>query len=65
MQLNVYVFFHSQVKIYKDSFKLLIKSPVSCSDEFVIKRLIPKEKEKTRQKERKKERKEEVSYSLY
>ena len=52
--------FHSQIKTYKDSYKLLM-SPVSCSDEFFTKCLTSTKK----RKEKKNERKKEVSYSHY
>ena len=35
-----FVFFHSLLNIFKNSYELLITSLVSCSDEFFIKRLI-------------------------
>ena len=39
---NLYIrkIFHSQLKAYKNSYKLLIMNRVSCSDEFFIKHLI-------------------------
>ena len=36
------VLFHSQVKTYKDIYKLLIISQISCNDEFFTKHLILK-----------------------
>ena len=43
-------FFHSQVKTYKSSCKLLTMSRVSCGDELFIKWLISKKKKKERKK---------------
>ena len=36
------ILFHSQVKTYKDIYKLLIISQISCNDQFFIKHLILK-----------------------
>ena len=47
--------FHSQIKTYKDSYKLLM-SRVSCSDEFFTKCLTSTKKRKEKKNERKKER---------
>ena len=38
--------FHSRLNTFKNSYKLLIMSRVSCSDEFFIKRLISSKKKK-------------------
>ena len=38
--------FSFSAKIYKDSYKLLVISRVSCSDEFFVKRLISSKKKK-------------------
>ena len=53
-------FFLSQVKDYKDSYKLLIMSRV-CSDKFFMKCLISK----TKKNEKKEEKNLEVHYSHY
>ena len=42
--------FHSLLNTYKGSYKLLIISRVSCSDEFFIKRLILSQKKKKKRK---------------
>ena len=36
MQLNIYKKIHSQAKTYKNIYKLLIMSRVSCNDEFLL-----------------------------
>ena len=53
--------FPSLLNTCKDSYKLLIISQVSCSDEFFIKRLVSSKKKKKKKERKKKER----SYSPY
>ena len=44
--------FHSQLKTYKNIYELLIMSRASCSDEFIIKWLMPNKKRKKKEKKR-------------
>ena len=60
---KIIIFFHSLIKSFKESCKLLIMSRVPCSNEFSIKRLISRKinKWKERKKERGKVRREKES----